>query len=222
MNATEMYRSVQSSMVELCGSMIAEQAQLRVPTCPEWTPTDVLAHVVGIGADFKADRREGSGGDDWTAAQVESRKGMSVDDLLAEWVDLSDFLDEFFAAEPDLALALVADLVTHEHDIRLAIAHPGNRVGPEVTISAERYADRFLDRVAKSELTEAAVVVDGDRRGSGDAEVVLSGSAFDLLRAMTGRRSRAQVGAMNWDGDPAEHIEMISSYGPPSAFDIDE
>lgn len=222
MSATEMYRTIQSSVVDLCRSLTAEEATLPIGTCPDWTPKDVLAHVVGIGADFKAGRREGAGGDAWTAAQVESRKDSSIEELLAEWAALGDFLDAFFESEPDLALALVADLVTHEHDILLGLGRRGERTGPEVTMSAERYVDRFLDRIEKGQLGSTAVVVDGLRRGAEDAAVVLSGSAFELLRAMTGRRSRDQVAAMNWKGDPGSRIETISAYGSPSANDIDE
>ncbi len=193
-----------------------------VPTCPDWTPRDVLAHVVGICADFKADRREGSGGNAWTAAQVAARSNDSVQQLIQEWTDQHDYINGLFADQPDLAWALVADLVTHEHDIRLALNRPGTQESEAITASGRRYVDRFLDRVNESDLAPLAVELDGNRQGPDDATLVLRGTAFEVLRACTGRRSRSQIQAMDWTGDPTDHIEMVSSYGPPSADDIHE
>ncbi len=222
MNATELYRVVQATTIELCSTMSAEETEAAVPTCPDWTPRDVLAHVVGICADFKADRREGSGGDAWTAAQVASRSNDSVEQLVQEWNDQYDYINELFADKPDLAWALVADLVTHEHDIRLALNQPGIQESEAITASGQRYVDRFLDRINESELASLAVELDGEQQGPADVDVVLRGTAFEILRACTGRRSRSQIEAMDWSGDPSEHIEMISSYGPPSTDDIHE
>jgi uncharacterized protein (TIGR03083 family) len=222
MNATEMYRAVQDSMIELYSSLSAEETMRLVPTCPEWTVKDVLAHVVGIGSDFRADRREGSGGEAWTTAQVKVRAESDVDEILAEWADLGGFMDEFFEANEDMAWALVADLVTHEHDVRLALDRPGDRTGAAVSASAQRYADRFLERVADSDLESVAVVIDGSRRGDPDVNVVLQGSAFELLRAFTGRRSLDQIETMDWGEDSGRYLELISAYGPASATAIDE
>ncbi len=222
MNATEMYRAVQDSMIEFYGSLSTEDTMQMVPTCPEWTVKDVLAHVVGICSDFRADRREGSGGEAWTTAQVTARAENDVDEMLAEWADLGGFMDEFFGANEDMAWALVADLVTHEHDVRLALDRPGDRTGVAVTASAQRYADRFLERVADSDLDSVAVVIDGSRRGDPDADVVVKGSAFELLRAFTGRRSLDQIETMDWSGDSSGYLGLISAYGPASATAIDE
>ncbi len=202
--------------------MTAEQTNALVPTCPDWTPRDVLSHVVGICADFKADRREGSGGDAWTAAQVVARADHSVDQLIEEWKDQHDYIDELFTDMPDLAWALVADLVTHEHDIRLALGLSGQHQSEAITASGRRYADRFLDRVKESALAPLALELDGVRQGPDTADLVLSGTAFEILRACTGRRSRSQIEAMDWTGEPTSHIDLISSYGPPSSIAIHE
>lgn len=222
MNATELYRIVQATTIELCSSISVDDTEAVVPPCPDWTPRDVLAHVVGICADFKADRREGSGGDAWTAAQVAARSNDCVDDLIQEWTAQHGYINELFADKPDLAWALVADLVTHEHDIRLVINQPGVQESEAITASGRRYVDRFLDRVNESDLAPLSVELDGVQQGSVDAALVLRGTAFEILRACTGRRSRSQIQAMDWTGDPTGHIELISSYGAPSADDIHE
>ncbi len=217
-----MYWAVQDSMVSLYGSLSAEEATTRVPTCPEWTVKDVLAHVVGIGDDFKTHTRDGAGGDAWTAAQVATRADRDVGEILAEWAGLASFLDDLFSANPDLAAALVADLVTHMHGVLTALGRKADRSGAAVTASAERYADRFVDRVGGSDLEAAAVAIDGVRRGPAGAEVVVSGSAFELLRAFTGRRSLDQIRAMDWTGDPGPYVDIISAYGQASSVDVSE
>lgn len=66
------------------------------------------------------------------------------------------------------------------------------------------------------------VMIDGSRRGPEEAETTLAGSAFEILRVATGRRSLDQVRAMNWDGNPAPYLGIISSYGEASQLDIHE
>ena len=222
MQATQLYRTVQSSVVELCSSLPAEEVEVLVPTCPQWTPKDVLAHVVGICSDFQTGRREGAGGDAWTAVQVESRADLTMSEILSEWAKLHDFIDELFAGNEDLAWALVADLVTHEFDIRLAVGRSGNKEAEAVVVSSLRYADRFLDRVGQSELAPIAVVVDGVRLGPDEARQTWKGSAFEILRATTGRRSSGQIKEMEWSTAADPYLEIISSYGPISETDIVE
>ena len=58
---------------------------------------------------------------------------------------------------------------------------------------------------------------------SGDSEpaAVLTGSAFDLLRAFSGRRSAAQILSMNWVGNAEPYVSVASPYGLP-AEDVEE
>ena len=43
--------------------------------------------------------------------------------------------------------------------------------------------------------------------GQGEPQIILNGSDYDLARALLGRRSRAQVQAMDWTGDPAPILD---------------
>jgi hypothetical protein len=38
-----------------------------------------------------------------------------------------------------------------------------------------------------------------------------------LFRSITGRRSHAQVLGLDWDGDPAAHLDFLSPYPFPDA-----
>jgi len=111
----------------------AGSASAAVPACPGWTVRDVLAHVTALYADVMAGNIAGAGTDKWTAAQVEARRGRTVDDILAEWDDagprLAAMLDDFPGW---YGHQVVADLTVHEHDILGAIDRSGERRSPAV------------------------------------------------------------------------------------------
>jgi hypothetical protein len=99
-----------------------------VPTCPDCSVADVVAHLTGICADVLAGNTDGVATDPWTAAQVSARRGRAIDELVAEWSDTApqvEALSETFP--PELGPQWIADLTTHEHDIRTAIRQPGAR-----------------------------------------------------------------------------------------------
>jgi hypothetical protein len=58
-------------------------------------------------------------------------------------------------------------------------------------------------------VTESADVVLGD----GDP-VVLRASDFEIARALLGRRTPAQVAALDWDGDPGPLPDRFHVFGP--------
>jgi uncharacterized protein (TIGR03083 family) len=190
-------------------------AAVSVPACPAWTVADTIAHVIGIADDFRAGRLEDLGSDAWTAAQVEPRRGRSLADLFEEWEGLDAFMHRLATDDPWMGTRLVADLVTHEHDIRGALGRPGARDSAAVMLGLERYAPSFAERAAEAGLGPVTVHA-GDRTWGPDTGAVLElhGSPFDVLRALTGRRSRAQVLALDWRGaDPGRYVALVSPYG---------
>ena len=54
MDAIEEWAQAQRRVIELARSLSPEQAQRRVPACPDWTVTQLLAHMVGLNADVLA------------------------------------------------------------------------------------------------------------------------------------------------------------------------
>jgi hypothetical protein len=58
----------------------------------------------------------------------------------------------------------------------------------------------------------------GPRPGT---EFKLTISRFDALRWRMGRRSRAQLAALDWSGDPTPVIDHLVVFGP-AVHDIDE
>ena len=51
--------------------------------------------------------------------------------------------------------------------------------------------------------------------GEGAPGATLSGDRFEIFRALAGRRSAAQMLAMDWEGDPTPYVELVPAYGPP-------
>jgi hypothetical protein len=51
--------------------------------------------------------------------------------------------------------------------------------------------------------------------GNGDPQVSVSAEPFEILRSLTGRRTREQVRALDWSGDPEPFLDLFSMYGTP-------
>lgn len=226
MDATEAYRETRSRMSALLRAIDDPAvAQRRVPTCPEWTVTDLAAHVTGVAADLVAGRLEGVGTDPWTETQVNDRKGRSLAALVDEWDEVGAALEAAFVDAP-VPDQLVFDTVTHEHDLRTAIDRPGARDHEAITIGLRFPRDVWPLVAAGSGVPPLRVLAGPIEFGVGDdPDVTLELEPFEALRAFTGRRSVAQLRALPWpDGvDPEPWIPAFS-WGPltPSATDVEE
>ena len=65
----------------------------------------------------------------------------------------------------------------------------------------------------------ALLPLDAYGDGLGRAATVLRASAFELLRASTGRRSTAQIAAYDWAGPPRVEVVVMPIF-VPSATDF--
>jgi uncharacterized protein (TIGR03083 family) len=99
-----------------------------VPACPGWRVRDVLAHLSGNCTDVAAGNIADAGTDAWTAAQVDARRDLPLDELVAESNEagpmLAAIVDDFPGRYGE---QMVADITVHEHDIRGALGMPGAR-----------------------------------------------------------------------------------------------
>ncbi len=211
------YADTRARIVDLVVAAGEDATATIVPACPAWTVHDTVAHVVGIAADLRYGRTEGLGSDAWTAAQVDARRDRSFAEVCEEWADLAPFVADLAARDPWMVTRLVADLVTHEHDLRHALGGPGERDGAAVRLGLQRYGPAFVERAAEAGLAPVAVVA-GDVRFEpaevSSIAVTLHGSPFEVLRALTGRRSGAQVARLDWrGGDPTPYLALVSPYG---------
>lgn len=179
-----------------------------VPACPRWTVKDVFSHVAGIPADILAGRVEGVATEPWTQAQVDARQSQSIADIAAEWEQNGAQVDEMVDSFGPTGAQLLFDLTTHELDVRAALGTP-------MPDDLEVY-DVALDFVMANLLADVPLrFVAGDRIWSGaDVPVAtLTISKRELLRAVAGRRTKEQIVAMDWVGDPS-HLLDVFARGP--------
>lgn len=211
------YTEVRERMTALLRDASPDQLGRQVPACPDWTVKDLAAHAVGVAVDVAAGRVEGAGSDPWTAAQVEARRGASLEDLLREWrsVPLEAALLEVDAMQ---AAQVVFDVTTHEHDLRGALELPAERNSRGVVVGWD-WATTVLGML-RDGYGEGAVVLTTPHGattcGSAAPTSGVTADRFELFRAMTGRRSSDQVAAWAWTGEPAvERLCLLPARATP-------
>src|SRR5262245_37056960 len=122
------YEALRVRVTELVRDTEPELLEGPAPATPEWRVRDVLAHMAGVADDVVNGRLDGIASDAWTAAQVDKRRDLSIDDLLADWEQWSPGFEQMLAAGPmEMTGQALYDAVTHEHDIRHAIGRAGAR-----------------------------------------------------------------------------------------------
>ena len=217
-----LYRERRECLTALLRDVDETQAATLVPSTPDWTIKDVIAHLSGLTDDWVKERSEGYGTEAWTAAQVEPRRSLSLEELLAEWSRISP---EFEARMddptanwvPEFAPYLaVADITIHEHDIRGTLGRPGERDSGGVQLGMKTYLTGVRQRHAGSGLGPMLIRETDGRDwpvGTGEPVVTVSAPRFELFRAMAGRRSRKQAIAFDWDGDPEPFVDLFLAPG---------
>jgi uncharacterized protein (TIGR03083 family) len=187
-----------------------------VTACPGWSVRDVVAHLAATADDVGRGRLTGPPTDDETAAQIARFDGEQLSDIIAHWTDAAAHLDHL--AESRGFEPPVGDVTSHEHDLRGALGRPGARDSAAVHYSSERLLTNLRVPVRLRVTVEDAEYRSGPEDG---AEILLRTTRFEALRWRTGRRSRAQLGAMDWSIDPADVLDHLYMFGPAD-IDVDE
>lgn len=213
-----------------------ERLALTVPACPDWSVLDLVRHLVGVAEDSAhgaflpdapsawRDPATAAERERWTAGHVAARGGHDRDKLLGEldlWggrvvAMLRDGTG--FDGPRWLVGAHVADLGAHLHDLQealgVAVAH-----GDAATRLAFRiYRDWLGARIRQTGLP-ALRLSDGVAEwvlGDGEPTASLTAERTELFRAITGRRSEAQIRSHAWTGDPGTHLQVLAPYPLPT------
>jgi uncharacterized protein (TIGR03083 family) len=221
--------------------LLAKAPDTVVPATPGWMVRDVVAHLAGLAEDWVNGHLDAYASEEWTAAQVSARADRSPGSLAAEWAHHADELESLlrdpaasglpeplitaFGPVPAIAWPdiIVTDLALHEHDICGAIGIAGARDSLAVRIAMRSHVGLLRFIGAARQLPNLLLwPTDHDTTypiGRGDADVVLTAPLFELFRATGGRRSQAQIAAMDWSDEPgpwAQHLVM-PSYTVPAA-----
>jgi uncharacterized protein (TIGR03083 family) len=209
----DLYAAGLERHLALADELTDEDAELPTPACPEWRVKDVYAHLAGLCSDVVEGRVEGAGTDEWTGRQVEARRDVPFADIVAELRERGPQLVEALRAFP--IERIVIDQWIHEQDVRAAVGRPGNRDVPVVPWAVGLMVDGLDKRWRKEgrppvrvETTSATFTM-----GEGEPVATLQTDDFELMRAVLGRRSPAQVRAMVVDGD-ASAVDGLAVFGP--------
>lgn len=213
LEATE-WRAAMTRVCALVEGASPEALEAPVPACPDWRVRDLLAHVVGVGRDAVAGEEPDDHPEDWTQGHVDARASMSVDEVVAEWRAAADDIETYVR---DVAPRPLADVTIHEQDLRGALDEPGARDTAALAWVRELMAGRLADALASRDLPGPVRLVSPGwtwQSADGSPGVVLEAPAYDLFRALTSRRSAAQLRSWVVDGDVGPYLDSFAVLGP--------
>jgi uncharacterized protein (TIGR03083 family) len=210
-----------------------------VSACPGWSVRDVVAHHVGVVVDI-AHGNLGDLGmnllDQWhdpavqrardtmTARQVDERRSRSVQELTDEWNNATTAVAGMIRGEvaippslpPFVGAVLINDLVVHETDVRAALALSRAPASPALSIALAGYSFSLENRIRQRGAPSLVLAYGGKERRLGDGKLgaTVHADRHELVRVMAGRRTREQILGLEWKGDPAPYLDILSEYGP--------
>jgi hypothetical protein len=168
--------------------------------------------LAAIPEDALAGRLTGPPSEAETAVQVERFRGRPIVRTLAGWAELAPRFEEIVAAFG--VVPAVIDLASHEQDIRGAVGRPGAR-DTEVIREMARW---LLGRL-RTPVPVRVTVGDARFQAGPEGEPVLEliTTWYEAFRWRMGRRSRGQLAALDWSGDPAPVLDHLVVFGPATA-----
>jgi uncharacterized protein (TIGR03083 family) len=227
-NQLELYLMGKQMTVDLLSRLDDDALDTTCLACPAWSIRDVIAHHVHyLGAcatggvphsmqdalmgDDPARLSATEARDQWTEAGVQRRRELTMRSVLLEW-------DEIVASMPDHAALAVLDLTMHLADIKETLGDETDRTSPLIEEALAGYYHFALATQRSHVQTSVALhcTDSGTELVTDEGSAVVSGSAYDLLRAVGGRRSRHDADrTLDW-GDASETVrDHFSVYGWP-------
>jgi uncharacterized protein (TIGR03083 family) len=216
----EEWSRAQERVIELVSDLTPEQAQVRVPACPDWTVRDLLSHLVGLGADVVAGDEPDDHNAGWTARQVARRRDRDVRALVEEWRSVAGPLRDWMAAHGTRPLF---DVTIHEQDLRGALGAPGAQDTPAMAAVRDRYAARLADRLrGRPPLSLVGERWRWDSEPGAEPAVVVQAPDFELTRALLARRSAHQLRDWTVRGHVEPYLDAFTALGPLPETDLTE
>jgi uncharacterized protein (TIGR03083 family) len=207
-----LYRDTRERLASLVSALDEAALAAPVPACPGWLVEDVVAHLAAIVEDALAGRLTGPPSEEQTAVQVARYKGRPMTDTLAGWAAGAPEFEEIISAFN--VPPVVIDVASHEQDVRGALGLPGARDNEAIRLMGGWLLHRLNPPVAV-----AVTVEDAEFRVGPDGGPVLGlrTTRFEAFRWRMGRRSREQLAALDWSGDPAPVLDHLVVFGPARA-----
>lgn len=214
------YRGVRERVTELLRTAPPELLDAIAPATPLWRTRDIASHIVGVATDVVNGNVADAAADHWTAAQVAARFDRPIESLIDEWAEAGPQVEAIVLALPtSITGQLVADAVTHEHDLRNALGCPGARHSDALVI-AVTWVIGALGQVydtAGTPSTRFESDTVAATAGTGEPDATVRASTFELGRAIAGRRTLAEIAAYDWTPEPhPERVLALPFFTPPA------
>lgn len=220
-----LYERKRCELMALGRSLAEEQLHEVVSATPAWSVRDVMSHVVGIAADLNALRFGDGDADAWTAEQVRTRRGNSIDELGEEWdKEAPRFEDGLRLLGYEIGSHYIGDLLQHMADIDQQLGRSRLPDADEaLAVALDFYLDTFHEALVGAQVGSVAVRVLDEEWVLGEGPVVatLDTSRFEAFRSFGGRRSERQIRDLGWTGDLDRVIAWVSAFPLPRT-DIDD
>jgi uncharacterized protein (TIGR03083 family) len=202
------YRNARLRMTAVARQLDGERAMTIVPACPQWTASDLLAHVTGLASDLGGGRPPRGDVDEWVDAQVAERRGRSPSAIVDEWESAAPAFEAMIADKPHRWWGLVYDVLVHELDLYGAVdSQPAAIDDDGLDVALQLGLRLVAGDLTKHDLAGFQVVtIDGAERrtfmvGGGDPELTLEATSFEALRLLGSRRTDDELRAARFSGD---------------------
>jgi uncharacterized protein (TIGR03083 family) len=225
-------------LVALVDGLSDADLQLQVPACPLWSVRDLVAHLCGVAEDSVrgsffagatrawADPNLAVQREAWTAAQVEARRGLDRHRLLAELERHGQALvralrrgERATVDVPGWMIgAPAADLAAHIGDLEEALGLPPSQAAPITRYGFASYRAWLGDRLVARGLSPLRMTDPSDATaewvvgGQAQPGASVEADAYELFRAISGRRRAHDVARWSWSGEPAAYLPLLSPY----------
>jgi uncharacterized protein (TIGR03083 family) len=206
---SRLYRDSRERLTALVAGLDDAALATPVPACPGWTVQDTVAHLAAVVEDALAGRLAGPPTEEQTAVQVARYAGRPMAGILSEWTAGAPQFEEVIGAF-NIPPAVI-DVTSHEQDIRGALGLPGARDNEALLVMAGWLLARL-----RTPVPLRVTVEDAEFRAGPDGDPVLGlrTTRFEAFRWRMGRRSRNQLAALDWSGDPAPVLDHLVVFGP--------
>ena len=221
-----LYEQERHAFVALLRGRSAQELATTVSATPAWTVHDVLSHVVGITADLNAQRFGSGDSDAWTAGQIAARRVASIDELAAEWDrEGPQFESGLRLFGYQFGAHYLGDLLQHVGDVHVTLGLVPARDDLALAVALDFYLAAFEQTLAARGVGAVGVAVsdgdgDGDEHwhlGEGTVRATVTAPRWDLFRALGGRRTLGEIGALRWSGDRDVIAPLVSQYPAPAS-----
>jgi hypothetical protein len=205
------YREIRERVRAAVAPVEAAEFRKVAPATPKWTAHDVLAHLVGVPEDVVNGRMEGIASDAWTQAQVDRHAGSSVAELFADWDACAPAFEALLAEAPaEITGQALFDAGTHEHDLLNALGLAGERDSSVISAGW----DWIVAARTRGDAPALCFVTENGEQVAGTGVLVARVEApqFEFFRAVTGRRTAAEIAQYGWDRDPDPALLLAADF----------